>query len=110
MKTGAPFQPVVVTGTERLPFNGEKGRAQENAPRPNPGHRGVRILFGEPLVIPREIDGRRVSTAEATEIIMIEIARLLPPDYRGIYAEALEREVKRRAIPWRPETGAGPEA
>lgn len=102
LTTGAPFMPVVVTGTERLPFNGKRGREQANAPMPNPGHRGVRILFGEPLVIPREIDGRRVSAAEATEIMMVEIARLLPPDYRGVYAEPLAREAVRRAMPWTP--------
>lgn len=101
LTTGAPVLPVVVTGTERLPFNGKRGKQQSAAgrPMPNPGHKGVRILFGEPFLIPRQVDGRRVSSAEATEIMMIEIARLLPPDYRGVYAEALANETVRRALP-----------
>lgn len=96
---GVPVQPVVVTGTERLPLNGSKGRLAENASGPNPGHKGTRILFGEPFLVPREIEGRKVTTDEATEIIMVELARLLPPDYRGAYAEAFERETTRRALP-----------
>lgn len=92
LRSEAPILPVVVTGTERLPFNGARGRAQASAgsPMPDPGHRGVRILFGEPFFVPREIDGKRVTPEMATELIMIEIARLLPPDYRGIYADKVQ--------------------
>jgi 1-acyl-sn-glycerol-3-phosphate acyltransferase len=97
--SGVPVQPMVITGTERLPLNGAKGKATAGVPLPQRDHKGVRILFGEPFRVPREIDGRKVTTDEATEIIMIEIARLLPPDYRGVYAEALERETVRRALP-----------
>mgnify|MGYP000678057643 CR=1 FL=1 len=89
LRNDVPILPVVVTGTERLPFNGSRGRAQSSLPMPDPGHRGVRILFGEPFRIPREFDGRKFSSDEATDRIMIEIARLLPPDYRGIYADRL---------------------
>jgi 1-acyl-sn-glycerol-3-phosphate acyltransferase len=97
--SGAPVQPVVITGTERLPLNGSKGKLSAGSPMPEPGHRGVRILFGEPFLVPREIEGRKVTSDDATEIIMLEIARLLPPDYRGVYADALERETTRRALP-----------
>jgi 1-acyl-sn-glycerol-3-phosphate acyltransferase len=96
---GVPVQPVSITGTERLPLNGSKGRLAEGAVTPDPGHKGVRMLFGEPFLVPREIDGRKVSTEEATEIIMIELARLLPPAYRGAYAEPLANETVRRALP-----------
>lgn len=102
LTSAAPVLPVVVTGTERLPFNGQRGKQQLAAPMPDPGHKGVRILFGDPFHIPREIDGRHVSAAEATEIMMIEVARLLPPDYRGVYADALRAESKRRAMPLAP--------
>ena len=88
--------PVAITGTERLPMNGAKGRATGDLER-NPGHRGCQILFGEPFRIPREIDGKRVSAERATEIMMIEIARLLPEDYRGAYAETLANESVRLA-------------
>jgi 1-acyl-sn-glycerol-3-phosphate acyltransferase len=87
LAAGVPVIPIAITGTERLPFNGVKAKAAAGLPWPERDHTGVRILFGEPFVVPREIDGRRVSSDEATEIIMREIARLLPPDYRGVYAD-----------------------
>jgi 1-acyl-sn-glycerol-3-phosphate acyltransferase len=100
--SGVPVQPVAITGSERYPINGSKARAARKAglPWPRKDHKGVRILFGEPFMIPREIDGRRVTSDEATEIIMVEIARLLPPDYRGVYATALANETVRRALPF----------
>lgn len=91
----AIVQPVAITGTERLPMNGAKGTASGDLAR-NPGHSGCQILYGEPFRIPREIDGRRVNADEATEIMMIEIARLLPEQYRGVYSEALANESVRR--------------
>lgn len=99
LMSGAPVLPMAVTGTERLPLNGSKGKSNRHVPMPERGHPGVRIKFGEPFLIPREIDGRRVNSDQAAEIIMIEIARLLPPDYRGIYAELLANETQRRALP-----------
>jgi 1-acyl-sn-glycerol-3-phosphate acyltransferase len=100
LSSGAPVLPLIVTGTEKLPFNGKRGRIQAQLPMPVSGHTGVRILFGEPFLIPRQNDGRKVTSDEATEIIMIEIARLLPPDYRGVYADLVDQETARRAIPW----------
>lgn len=87
LRNNVPVLPVVVTGTERLPFNGAKGKARTNVKMPDPGHRGVRILFGEPFFIPQQMNGKRTTPDQATELIMIEIARLLPPDYRGVYAD-----------------------
>ena len=89
LTSGALVQPVAITGTERLPMNGAKGRAGGKLAR-DPGHSGVQILFGEPFTVPREIDGRKVTAEEATEIIMRKIAGMLPPDYRGVY-EARDR-------------------
>lgn len=97
--SGAPIQPVVITGSERLPLNGKKGKLAPGESWPDAGHRGVRITFGPPFVVPREIDGRKVTADEATEIIMVELARMLPPDYRGVYADALAAETTRRALP-----------
>lgn len=97
--SGCPVQPLVVTGSERMPFNGSKAKAGAHLPWPDSSHKGVRVLFGEPFTVPKSIDGRRVGADEATEIIMIEIARLLPPGYRGVYADALENESVRRALP-----------
>ena len=98
LSAGVPVQPIAITGTERLPMNGAKGKPSGELAR-DPGHSGSQILFGEPFRIPRTIDGRKVGAEEATEIMMIEIARILPPDYRGVYAERLEAETVRRAQP-----------
>jgi len=99
LMSGVPVQPIVVTGTERLPLNGKKRKLAPGVKTPDSGHSGVRVLFGEPFKVPKEINGRRVSSDEATNIIMIEIARLLPSDYRGVYADALANEHTRRALP-----------
>ena len=96
LNAGVIVQPVAISGTERLPMNGSKGKAIGDLKR-DPGHSGVQILFGEPFQIPREIEGRRVTADEATEIIMVEIARMLPEGYRGVYAERLAAESFRRA-------------
>jgi 1-acyl-sn-glycerol-3-phosphate acyltransferase len=81
-----PVQPIAITGTERLPMNGAKGKARGELAR-DPGHSGVQILFGEPLRIPKEIDGKRVTAEQATEMMMVAVARLLPEAYRGVYVE-----------------------
>jgi 1-acyl-sn-glycerol-3-phosphate acyltransferase len=101
LRSGAPVLPVAITGSERLPFNGSTGRMQAEHGARDPEHKGVRILYGEPFVIPREVDGKRVSIPEATTAMMLEVARLLPADYRGVYADRLENEEKRLAQPYR---------
>jgi 1-acyl-sn-glycerol-3-phosphate acyltransferase len=99
---GYPVQPMTVTGSERMPFNGSKSKQAAHLPWPDSRQSGVRVLFGEPFTVPKTIDDRRVSAEEATEIIMIELARLLPPDYRGFYADMLANETSRRALPFSP--------
>lgn len=76
--------PTAITGTERLPFNGRK-RQQGNLSTPGPGHKGVRIVFGDPFLIPGEINGKRTNAAAATDYMMQRVAALLPDEYRGIY-------------------------
>lgn len=100
LKSGVPVVPLVITGSERLPFNGKKGKISAGTKMPERGHEGVKLLFGDPFVIPKTIGEQKISSDEATEIIMVEIARLLPPDYRGVYADALTNETTRRAIAW----------
>ena len=73
-------------------MNGAKGKATGDLAR-DPGHSGVQILFGEPFRVPREIDGVRVSAEQATELMMAAIARLLPEDYRGVYAGQIAAEL-----------------
>ena len=90
--SGAPVVPAVVTGSERMPGNGKKGKLTANLERPDPGHKGVLLQFGEPFVIPRELDGKRVSPEQATDMMMMALARMLPPGYRGVYADRVAAE------------------
>ncbi|HET9662033.1 MAG TPA: (d)CMP kinase [Thermomicrobiales bacterium] len=99
LKTGAPVLPVAITGSERLPFNGSKGEtahAHEDAD----AAAGVHIVYGKPFVLPRTVDGKKMSATEATDVIMLEIARLLPESYRGVYAEKLANQEDRLIIPY----------
>ena len=75
--------PCAITGSERLPFNGGKGRG--DAPPRDPGHKGVQVRFGEPFRLPEEIDGKKVNAKLATDYMMRKVAEMLPEDYRGIY-------------------------
>lgn len=97
LRTGAPVLPVAITGSERLPGNGGKGRRKDGMPEPDPGHPGVLLRFGQPFDLPRELDGRRLRADEATDLMMAEIARLLPPVYRGVYAEAARGDAEEAA-------------
>ncbi|MDP9364791.1 MAG: 1-acyl-sn-glycerol-3-phosphate acyltransferase [Chloroflexota bacterium] len=84
LRTGAPVLPIAIAGSERLPFDGgSRGRGDAVLGVAHP--RGVVIRFGRPFVLPREIDGQRLSTKEATERMMRAVAALLPPAYRGEY-------------------------
>ncbi|MCC6943652.1 MAG: (d)CMP kinase [Thermomicrobiales bacterium] len=100
LKSGAPILPVAITGSERLPLNGGKGKSQRRAAQRDPGHEGVRVTYGAPFTIPRIFEGTKIGADEATEIIMLEIARLLPEDYRGFYADKLREQTVRKIIPY----------
>jgi 1-acyl-sn-glycerol-3-phosphate acyltransferase len=96
LRSRAPIVPSIITGSERLPFNGKKGKLRDGITMPNPGHKGVRVRFGEPFTIPAEINGKRVGAAEATDLMMIELAKMLPPDYRGVYADRINEGINDR--------------
>ena len=80
LRTGAPLLPVAVTGTEHItwpwiflkPFS----------------IRHVKVAIGKPFQLPSVEQINSETTAQATEIIMRHIAALLPPQYRGVYADA----------------------
>lgn len=79
-RAGAPVIPCAIIGSERLPLSGNKpaGRARAR----------VTVVYGEPFTLAtRRDDGRKWSLDELTDAMMCELARLLPPAYRGIYAE-----------------------
>ena len=84
IRTGAPVLPVAVWGTERLWPRGS------SLPRPG-GH--VHLRAGEPFVLERRsVDGRREDLEAVTDRLMERIAALLPPAYRGAYADRVAGE------------------
>lgn len=99
VRSGAPILPVAIFGTERMPFNGKKGRAQTwRRPR-------VVVRIGHPFHLSETRPGqRRPSLSTVTSLMMTEVARLLPPEYRGVYADAVEKPERTR-FP-EPETAA----
>jgi 1-acyl-sn-glycerol-3-phosphate acyltransferase len=85
LKDDVTIVPCAITGSERLPFNGAKQHRGKGADMPDPGHKGVRIRFGEAFTIPAVIDGKRANAEAATHYMMERVAALLPEPYRGIY-------------------------
>lgn len=78
-----PIVPCAITGSERLWFNGGKGKG--DLPQRDPGHKGVLVRYGEPFFLPAEIDGKKTNATSATDYMMRKVAEMLPEDYRGIY-------------------------
>ncbi len=70
-----PLLPVAITGTEQM---GSRLRRLQRMK--------VRVVFGEPFRLEKEGRLRSEELAVATQRIMVRIARLLPPSYRGAYA------------------------
>lgn len=82
VRTNAPIVPCAIVGSEGLPLNGFPPHRKGRYPQ-------VDVLFGPPFTLQAtKQDGSRWKLDELTDAMMIEIARLLPAPYRGIYAEA----------------------
>lgn len=77
LRTGAPVLPVATWGTEGVKL-----------PRDFFNRTHMYVVFGEPFYLPKTGRINRELVAEGTERIMREIAALLPPEYRGVYAGA----------------------
>jgi len=80
IRSGAPILPVGITGTEN-PFSRRSAWLRLRRPR-------VRVNIGEPFQLPNykgQFDKETLFTA--TSDIMYRIADLLPPEYRGYYAD-----------------------
>lgn len=91
LQSHTPVLPVAIYGTEFFPVNGEVPPR-----RPNDLPRGVTIHFGSPIHIPERVDGKRVTAEEATHLIMLRIAELLPERYHGVYASD---EIEEKTLP-----------
>jgi 1-acyl-sn-glycerol-3-phosphate acyltransferase len=81
-RTGATLIPVAVYGQERVFTELRRLRRAE-----------VVIRVGEPFTLPTPAGAQRSQQLEAmTRDIMLRIARLLPPSYRGVYGPAVAEE------------------
>ncbi|MCO5177055.1 MAG: 1-acyl-sn-glycerol-3-phosphate acyltransferase [Thermomicrobiales bacterium] len=82
VRSNALVIPCIMVGTEDLPMSGTKERKRRRFwPK-------VRVVYGEPFrLASRMPSGERYSLDELTDAMMIEIARMLPPQYRGVYAD-----------------------
>ncbi len=77
-RSGVPILPVGITGTERFEWLGWFSRPK------------VTVNFGKPFYLPKGKVSREELT-EYTDFIMTRIAELLPPKYRGCYADKVAK-------------------
>jgi 1-acyl-sn-glycerol-3-phosphate acyltransferase len=78
LRTGCPIVPMAVWGTE----TGLKGALQRKP---------IHVQFGRPYhPQAAESDSMRQAMDKRVEEMMLQIAALLPPQYRGVYRESLE--------------------
>jgi 1-acyl-sn-glycerol-3-phosphate acyltransferase len=83
--SGAPLIPVGIVGTHDLPGNGSK---QQQRSRIWPK---VNLVFGKPFHLDtHKPDGTRWTLEDHADAMMIEIAKILPVSYRGIYATRVD--------------------
>ncbi len=77
LRAGVPIVPVTITGSEfrRIENNLKKLRRMP-----------VILRVGKPFVLPQQARGRD-ALQEGTRLIMEALARQLPPEYRGVYAD-----------------------
>ncbi len=82
LRSGVPILPVGITGTEKV-----KGVAWILR-RPV-----ITVNIGHPFYLP-SVNSRltKVEMAKLTDFIMVRIAELLPPEYRGNYAREIRRD------------------
>ncbi len=77
LRSGAPVVPVAIWGTEKVKL-----------PRDVLRRNHATISFGRPFTLPRPGRITKEDVLAGTETIMRHIAALLPPEYRGTYADA----------------------
>lgn len=78
LRSGAPVVPVAIWGTENVKL-----------PRDILRRNHAVISFGKPFTLPRPRRITKQDVLDGTETIMRQIAALLPPEYRGAYADAV---------------------
>lgn len=90
LRSGAPIVPVGISGTQRV-FKGL---------RYGPWAPKVRVVYGEPITLQAGSERRRRDDLQqGIDTVMRAIAALLPPEYRGVYAEPAAQPVAATARP-----------
>jgi 1-acyl-sn-glycerol-3-phosphate acyltransferase len=75
LRSGAPILPIAIYGSENA--------FKKFRPR-------ITIIFGEPMILtPKGKKITREDIDQSTEQVMQRISSMLPPEYRGVYAEKL---------------------
>jgi 1-acyl-sn-glycerol-3-phosphate acyltransferase len=81
-RSGAPILPVVVWGQEKAM------RAWARLRRPQ-----IHVRIAPPISLPPGAEhARSVELATYTDQLMLTLARMLPPEYRGVYASRVETQ------------------
>jgi 1-acyl-sn-glycerol-3-phosphate acyltransferase len=85
VRTQVPIVPAAITGTEQLSWR--RPRVQDGQDDANGRVRRPRVTirFGEPVTLEPPDNDSRLGAAAATELMMQEIVKLLPAQYRGVY-------------------------
>lgn len=78
-----PIVPVAITGTQYLPVDSKRAKGRWLFGR-------ITVTFGKPFYLPPRRPGEKLNLTAAADRIMLEIAALLPPEYRGVYAEQID--------------------
>ncbi|MBN2146928.1 MAG: 1-acyl-sn-glycerol-3-phosphate acyltransferase, partial [Anaerolineales bacterium] len=92
LHSGAPILPMVYYGSEQFHENIRRLKRTE-----------FHIAVGRPftVVLPEGVRATNAIRKEITDEIMFQLAGLLPPDYRGVYADLSQATPKYlRAIDW----------
>ena len=79
-RTHVPLLPAAIWGTERIISNLKRLRRSD-----------VHLRIGKPFPLP-EGRANTEQLEEYTDQVMLKIAALLPPQYRGVYAERVKNE------------------
>jgi 1-acyl-sn-glycerol-3-phosphate acyltransferase len=79
-RTRVPMLPAAIWGTEKILSNMKRLRRSE-----------VHLRIGQPFHLP-EGRANTEQLEEYTEQVMLKIAAMLPPQYRGVYADRVKEE------------------
>jgi 1-acyl-sn-glycerol-3-phosphate acyltransferase len=81
-RSGAPILPMVIWGQERAMHHWAQLRRAE-----------IHVRIAQPMILPPGAENARsVELTSYTDQLMLTLARMLPPDYRGVYASRVEGE------------------